>query len=487
MSKQTESTGNKRGVDLTTARLDGSGKTLIRQAIIVTGTSAGEFRGDILIDGGKIAAVERRIDLIDAEVVDGSDFIISAGFIDTHRHLWQTSFKGLAYDLSFMEYLHRLYGGYAANFRPEDIYASTYLGRLAALDAGITTVLDWSHNINSPEMEDAAIQALKDTGARSVFGHGYTFDRMFNFEKYHNVPRSLSSVKRTRDLLPDDDGLVTSCFLGHEPGYFISIDACRREYEIARELGMRISTHIVSLGEGGVLFPSIEALHKAGLTGPDVTYVHLTSANAHEIELIRDTGGTASVSAQIEAHMGDIGTPPTGRLMAGGVRPSLSIDTAIAASEDFFSQMRAVFDVESAITKAKYESRPDGFKITTRDVFEFATYQGARALGMDHKLGTVEAGKDADLLFVRTDSANMMPINDPLVSLIFCANVGDIDTVLVAGKAMKRNGRLVADLKHARDLIEESVSHLYWQVDSDVHAQAVRPHPAAMPRCLCGG
>ena len=468
------------------ATFDGRAATLIKNAILVTGTNEGEYRGDILLGDGAIVALGRDLGAANgAQLVDGSDLIVAPGFIDTHRHMWQTAYKGMAYDLSLMEYFQRLYGAYAGAFRPQDIYASTYLGRLAALEAGITTVLDWAHNVNSPEMEEAGIQALWDTGGRSVFGHGYTSDRMFERDRYYDQPRRLEDVKRTRDRLPSDDALVSSCFLGHEPGYFISLEACRREYEVARSLGMRVSTHIVSLGREGEPYASLEALHGAGLMGPDVTYIHLNNASDHELRLIADTGGSASVAPQIESHMVGFRTPPIGRLLLAGVRPSLSIDTVIAASDDFFSQMRAAFDAERSLVMSGFEQRPDGFAVTLGDVLDFATRQGARAIGMEHRLGTLEAGKRADLLLLRADGANMLPVNDPVAALVYCANVGDIDTVLVDGRAVKRGGRLVADMGRARALIEASVEHLYWRDGPVAAADAVRPHPATMPPCLC--
>ena len=468
------------------ATFAGKGATLIKNAILVTGTSDGEYRGDLLVEDGAIKALGRDLGAPGhAQLVDGSDFIVAPGFIDTHRHMWQTAYKGMAYDLSLMEYFQRLYGAYAGSFRAQDIYASTYLGRLAALDAGITTVLDWSHNINSAEMEEAAVQALWDADGRAVFGHGYTSDRMFDLERYRDQPRRREDVKRTRDLLPSDDALVSSCFLGHEPGYFISLEACGQEYAVARELGMRISTHIVSLGQDGQPYESIEALHAAGLMGEDVTYIHLNNASDHELRLIAETGGSASVAAQIESHMIGFRTPPVGRLLLAGVRPSLSNDTVIAASDDLFSHMRAAFDGERSLVMSGFEKRPDGFQVTTRDVLDFATLQGARAIGMGHRLGTLEAGKRADLILVRTDAVNMMPVNDPVAALVFCANVGDVDTVLVDGKAVKRGGQLLADTKRARALIEASVEYLYWQDRPVDTPDPVRPHPAAMPLCLC--
>ncbi|MFJ9705771.1 amidohydrolase family protein [Streptomyces sp. NPDC101234] len=470
--------------DLHDARFDEAGSTLVRQAILVTGTNDGVFRGDLLIREGRIVEVAPQLDVTDAEIVDGTDYIVCAGFIDTHRHLWQTVHKGFVYDMSLLEVFTSLYGAYSMRFRPEDIYAATLLGRLTALDAGVTTVLDWAHNVSTTAMEDAGIQALRDAGGRSIFGHGYVGDRLFDIPRYYDQPRTFEAANRIRQILPDDDALVSSCYLGLEPPFFISLEACGREYEIARELGMRISTHLNSLGPDGTApFPTLEAMHKAGLMGDDITYVHLIGATDHEMQLIADTGGTASVSPQIDAHVESFAAPPTGRLLAAGVRPSLSIDGTIGASEDFFSQMRCAFDVERTITKNKFEPRPADYKLTLNDVFDFATLQGARAIGQGHRLGSIEPGKVADLLFISTTSPNMMPVIHPLAALVFHANTSDIDTVLVEGKPVKRNGRLVADLDDVRRRVEETVDHLYWRAESELPPQAARPHPAMRP---CG-
>jgi cytosine/adenosine deaminase-related metal-dependent hydrolase len=485
-SNVTVAGGPRRGLAPALGHFDGKGRTLITQAIVVTGASLGELRADILIDGDKITEIAPSISLDDAQIIDGSDYIVSPGFIDTHRHLWQTAYKGLSYDFTLMEYFQRLYYAYAPKFRPEDTYSTTYLGRLAALDAGITTVLDWAHNINTPEIADAGIQALRDTGARSVFGHGWAWDRLTDLERNRHRAADAAFARRTREILPDDTALVSSCFCGQELGFFASLEACQADFRTARDLGMRITVHYASLGADGGHSPTIQALHEAGLMGPDTTYVHLTGANDHEFKLIADSGGTASVAAQIECHMPSFPPPPIGRLMLAGIRPSLSADTVMAASDDFFSQMRAAYESERVIANNKYQARPSGISIKVRDVFEFATFQGARALAMDRRLGTIEPGKQADLLFVRTDSLNMLPLNDPIAALVFHANVGDIDTVLVAGRALKRGGRLVADVSQARNQIEETVEHLYWRNASEIPTEAQKPHPSTMPLCMCG-
>ncbi|HCS56195.1 MAG TPA: hypothetical protein DIW80_01970 [Gordonia polyisoprenivorans] len=468
-------------LDLRHARFDPNDTTLIKQAVLITGGPQGTLRGDLLLRDGMIADVGPHLDAGDAEVVDGSPYIVCAGFIDTHRHLWQSMYKGLVYDRELFDIFTNLYGTYSTLFRPEDIYAGTLLGRLCALEAGITTVLDWSHNISSTAMEDAGIQALRDAGGRSIFGHGYVGDRTVPsaMPRYYDVPRTLEAARRTRDLLPDDDALISSCYLGLEPTYFISMEACRKEFEVARELGMRISIHIASIDTEFAPFASLEAMHANGLMGDDVTYVHLYAANDHELRLIHDTGGTASICPQVDSHI--FAPPPTGRLLTAGVRPSVSLDSAACGSEDFFSQMRALFDVERTVSRAGFQPRPEGYDLRLDDVFDFATVEGARAIGQQHRLGTLEPGKVADIQFIDTTSLAMMPVLDPIAAVVFHANTSDIDTVLVGGVPVKRDGRLVADTAAVRRQVEESADYLYWKTEQSLPPEAVRPHAAVRP------
>lgn len=466
--------------DLRRAQFNPARATLIKQAIIITGSSLGTLRGDLLFRDGHIVDVAQELDVTDAEVIDASSYIVCPGFIDSHRHLWLSAFKGLSYDTHLADVFANLYSVYSPRFRPQDHYAITRLARLAALDAGVTTVLDWAHNVSSPEDQDAAIQAHRDVGGRTVFGHGYGSDRLFDVDRYYDHARPFVDAERIRKLLPDDHAILSSCYLGLEPPQLISVEAGKKEFEIARELGMRISIHIVNLDRNFQPFRSFETMYEAGMMGPDVTWVHVTGASDHEMKLIADTGGTVSVAPHVDSHF--MSPPPTGRLLAAGVRPSFSIDSANAASEDFFSQMRAAFDVERTITMSGFQARPKGYQITLDDIFEFATFQGARALGQEQRLGTIEKGKVADLLFIDTTSLNMMPVLNPVAAVVFQASIGDIDTVLVHGRPVKRDGKLLADLVNVRLQAENTIDHVFWKARADTPATATRPHPAARPR-----
>src|ERR1700753_3492418 len=149
---------------------------LIKDAWVITlDSDLGDLpRGDVLIVGSKIAAVAPSLDVGDAEIIDGTDRIVIPGFVDTHRHLWQTQLRGVAADWTLMQYLTAILGQVAPAFTPEDTYAGNLLGVLEGLDAGITTMVDWSHALNTPVHADAAFDALADSGARAVLAHGNT-------------------------------------------------------------------------------------------------------------------------------------------------------------------------------------------------------------------------------------------------------------------------------------------------------------------------
>jgi len=130
------------------------------------------FGGDVLVEDDRIAAVGHDLDASEAEVVDATGCIVMPGFVDSHRHTWETVIRGIAPDVSLGGYFDIVLDQLAPAYRPEDVYAGNYLGSLEAIDAGITTLLDWSHISNSPEHADEAIRGLADAKLRAVYCHG---------------------------------------------------------------------------------------------------------------------------------------------------------------------------------------------------------------------------------------------------------------------------------------------------------------------------
>ena len=150
----------------------------------------------------------------------------------------------------------------------------------------------------------------------------------------------------------------------------------------------------------GVHVNHVLTLNQLGLMGPDTTYIHCTDSTDEELDLIAETGGSASVAPFVEMLMGH-GVPPTGRLVARGVRPSLSIDVVSSVPGEMFTQMRTALVQERILAFTETPDTAFAPTLTHRDVLEFATIDGARACALDHKIGTITPGKQADIVLLR--------------------------------------------------------------------------------------
>lgn len=404
--------------------------------------------GDVLIEDSSIAAVAPLLEGVDAEVVDVSGHIVMPGFIDTHRHTWQAPLRNFGSDWTLGQYMTGINLGLGPLYRPEDTYAATLLGALEALDGGITTLLDWSHNIDTPEHADAAIAALFETGGRGVFGHGGGA-RMWQLPG--TAPHDRDVLRIRDQYFGSPDQLVTLAFAARGP-QFASKEATIQDWQLARELGAPITVHAGD-GEWGKSRP-VAWMHEHGMVTSEVTFVHCNTLADDEIRMIADAGATASVSADIEAQMGH-GWPATGRLLEAGVRPSLSIDVCTSNGGSMFGAMRTTINLQRALDNAAEEhpGEQESVRLSCADVVEFATLQGARACGLDAITGSLTPGKRADIITVRCDDLAMTPLNNPAGALVYSAHAGLVDHVLVDGRFVKRDGRLVGvDLARVRAL-----------------------------------
>ena len=433
-------------------------RTLIKGGTVITVDPAlGDFfpTGDVLIEDGAIVEVARSIDAEDAEVIDATDCLVLPGLVDTHRHTWQALFRNIGSDWTLAHYFTGLHGTMSQLYRPEDTYAGNLIGTLEALDSGITTLLDWSHNLNTPAHSDAALDALVESGSRVVFGHGAGFA---HWAPVSALDHPADDVRRLREgRLSSDDGLVTLC-LAPRGNQFATLEVTQRDYALADELGIRISCHAGD-GEWGKGRP-IAQLHEHGLLGPTQTYVHCNSLADDELKMMADAGCTASCSPDIELQMGH-GWPATGRLLDAGIRPSLSIDVCCSNGGHLFGTMRATIGTERGFdnerARERGEASVDAMELTCRDVLEFATVNGARCLTLENKIGTLTPGKEADIVLLAADRINVWPLNNAPGTVVNLMNPMNVDTVFIAGKVKKWRGNLVGvDLPRVRRLVQEA-------------------------------
>ncbi|MFI6294676.1 amidohydrolase family protein [Nonomuraea sp. NPDC050790] len=408
-------------------------RTLITGGIVVSMDPAvGDLaRGDVLIEDGVIVEVAARVDAPDAEVIDATGTIVLPGFVDNHRHSWQTAFRGAGADWTFPEWAAAMHGTVKPHYEPEDVYAGTLLGRLEALHSGVTTMLDWYHVAGSHAHEDAAVAALRDAPGRSIFCLGAGW----------GTPDPVDAdLRRVRAELPGD-GLVTMA-VGLRGPEDTGMAMLARELELAAELGLRTSLHIAS---DGTRRP-IADLREHNLLRDTTTYVHATGITDEELRMLADADASVSISPDVELKMG-FGSPMTGRALAAGLRPTLSVDDVPSVAGDMFSTMRTAFAVQRGL---------DG-GLRSRDLLEFTTVDAARSCGLGERAGSLTPGKDADLILLRADDLTVFPVTDPVATVVSAGHPGLVDTVLVAGRVVKRDGVLVdVDLAALRTRLLES-------------------------------
>jgi 5-methylthioadenosine/S-adenosylhomocysteine deaminase len=350
-------------------------------------------------------------------------------------------------------------GQIGLNYRPEDVYVGNYAGALEALNGGVTTLLDWSHISNTPEHSDEAVHGLQDAGIRAVYAHGVPGNSAWWAYSDNGHPED---VRRIRDrYFSSEDQLLTLALATRAPGN-VTPEVAKHDWELARELGIRISVH-VGMRLTGVHVNHVLGMRDLGIMGSDTTYIHCTDSTDEELDLIAETGGSASVACYVELLMGH-GRPPTGRLLERGVRPSLSVDVVSSVPGEMFTQMRTALVYERIRAFTDTPDEPFAPTLTHRDVLEFATIEGARACGLDDKVGSIAREKQADLVLLRTDRINVAPLIDPVTSVVVFADTSNIDSVFVAGKAVKRDGELVGhDLGRVFGLLDQSRDYLLTQ------------------------
>ncbi len=425
-------------------------RTLLKGGAIVTMDPAvGDLaQGDVLIEGERIVAIAPELSAGDAETIDASRMLILPGLINGHLHTWQTALRGLAADWTVSEYMQAMHRGLATLYRPEDIHIANLMGALNQINNGATTLVDWCHNNPTPAHTDAAIRGLDESGIRALFLHGSPKpDPKPGQKHFSEVPMPREEVARLRKgRFAANDGRVTMGLAILGP-YYSTYPVARDDIHLAREFDLIASMHV----GGGKPKNSdgFERMLAEKLVDERFTIVHGNDIAPETVRRIAGTGGTFTVTAEIELQMG-YGDPLTGILHESGSPISIGTDVEPAVGSDLFSCMRMTLQHERhrAITTAlgRTGERPSRMAVTARDALSWVTTNAAKVAGLDHRIGSLTPGKQADLIMLRTDDLNMAPMQDMVGCAVMQASTANVDTVMIAGKVVKRGGKLLAPL-----------------------------------------
>ncbi len=426
---------------------------------------------DVLVLDDRIAEVGR--DLVAPEgavVVDATDGIVMPGMIDTHRHMWQTAMRGYGADWTLTQYFVWYYLDHGRLFRPEDIHAGNTLAAIEALDAGVTTVVDWSHGLQTTDHADAAVDALEAIPGRFVLAYG----------NIQQPPAQWSGAPEFRDFV--NRRITGNDLLGFQMAFDVTGDPAFPEkpaFEVARELGVPVTTHAGVWG--ATSDDGIRLMHDHGFMTDQTIYVHAASLSSDSYHRIAATGGSISVSTESEQSAGQ-GYPPTWAIRAHNIPVSLSMDTSVWWSGDLFSAMRTTLGADRSREHLAAHAQNETVThcaLRADQVVEWATRGGASALGRTD-LGSLEVGQKADVVLIKNDDSPVsFPLLNPYGHVAFQAQRGDVHTVLVNGRVVKQNNKLVGiDLRAARGAVESTVDYLRSTMGEEAWRKGMNPDVA---------
>ena len=407
---------------------------VIRGATILTmDTGIGDLpQGDVHVRDGAIVAVTSSIATTAPSVIDGRGMICMPGFIDTHWHLWTSVCRAMIQLDDPKRSYFPVTNAVGQHYTPEDSYRSVRFGAAEALSAGATTVHNWAHNIRSPAHADAELRAMRAVGVRGRLAYGTPQGHP------DEQPMDLEGLARIKLEWMPNDGLLTLGICSRNVGDTtnplrgnISVETARIDWGGARALGLPITMHTSG--------PSpVKLLEDAKLLGPDVQLVHPLLTTPEERRIMKERGVSYSTSPT-----GEMGRPAAagviqlGELLEADVKVSISIDNTSSYAADYFQCMRILYRLHTH----RIGSR---IPLTFKRLVHLATIDGAIDLGIADSTGSLTPGKRADLILVRTGGINVAPASDPYQALVSFAQPSNIDTVVVDGRILRRDGRFTA-------------------------------------------
>jgi cytosine/adenosine deaminase-related metal-dependent hydrolase len=449
-------------------------QTLIRNATIISmDESIGDLEhADLLFQDDRIKEIGHKINAPDAKTIDGTGFIVIPGLVNVHMHTWQTALRSVTSNWTLLEYFKNMHAGLATNFKPIDIFIANYMGGLNQINCGTTTLGDWCHNNPTPDHTDAGIDGLEKSGVRSVFFHGSPKpDPKPGQKHFSEIPHPRSEIERLlKTKFKNKDSLVSLGMAILGPHYS-TYDVAVHDFKLARELGLIASMHCA--GAAAKTPDGWDRLAEDGLLGSNNNIVHGNNLTDDQLKMMIDLGVTFSITPEGEMTQGH-GYPITGRLLRLGSAPSLGVDLESGFSGDMFTVARLALGMQRAIDNAESRelknSLPETSTIYCRQVLEWITIQGAKALKLDHEIGSLSVGKKADIVMIRADELNMWPIHDPVSSVVMQTSLLNIDTVIINGEIKKQSGKLIHDgIAEGKALLHESGMRLMKELRAATH------------------
>lgn len=374
-------------------------------------------------------------------VIDAAGKAVFPGFVNTHIHIFQSLLKGLGSDLRLIEWLNASVLPYGERIGPELQYEAARLASAEALQSGCTTLCEFFYTTQSEELAHAVIAGMRELGIRTVFIRAFQDTGLEYGMPACFLEDAATAMKRTDRLMRTyrGSGDMLSIWTGPDvtwsttrEGYLTMLEYCRAE-------GMRYSMHIreteVDDRMSGRYYgqDTVSLLDGIGFLSDKLLAVHCVNLNDQEIGLFAQRGVNVSHCPMANMILAS-GFAPTVKMRRMGINLSLGTD---GAASNNTTNMLETLKAAALIQKGNYR---DATAMTAKQILRAATIGGARAIGMEDRIGSLEVGKKADLFIFDPYQLTSFPMHDPLASLVYSSTVGNIETTIADGKIRYDHG-----------------------------------------------
>jgi 5-methylthioadenosine/S-adenosylhomocysteine deaminase len=402
----------------------------------------------VVIRDDRIVAVESdpaRIDAWEAErTIDGTDRVVFPGLVNTHTHLFQTLLKGLGDDLEKREWVQTMASLSSAFLTEEDCYAAALLGCVEGLRTGTTTVLDYMYAHPQPFLSDAVIRAFRETGIRGIYARSYNTTGVENGlppEVVQPVDVVMDDIERLLQTHHGADNGRIQVWVSPNTIWGQTAEGILRGKELAERYGVGMTMHVsetpweLECSQRQFGMRDLPFLDSLGVLGPGFMAVHCVYLNDREVRILklRDVSVSHNTIANMYLAAGEAPVP---EMLMAGITVGLGTDGAGSNNNMNMVQM---LKFTALLHKVM---RRDPTVITAEKVLEMATIDGARALGLDAEVGSIEVGKKADLMMVDFRTPNTTPDHHPVSTLVYSASGAEVQTVLVDGRVVVDEGKI---------------------------------------------